>query len=141
MPSDGSGELETGDGGQTSQPGDDLPGSETQPGDTKDSTPADLPTGDDTTGLLSELLPTPTGEPTEVPRLEQYFGGSANPTAKHSNGKVSLGWAKNKYQAGKHSSGKYTEGKHAAISRAHGSMAPMTLRQILTVLNSPMSEH
>ena len=143
VPGDGSGELETGDGGQTEQPagGDTQTGDtqtgDTQTGDTEDSTPA----GDGTTGLLSELLPTPTGEPTEVPRLEQYFGGSLNPTAKHSNGKVSLGWAKGKYQAGKHSNGKYIEGRHAAIARAHGSMAPVTLRQILTVLNGPMHEH
>jgi hypothetical protein len=141
VPGDGSGDLGTGDAGQTGQTGDSLPAGETQPGDTKDSTPADLPAGDGTTGLLSELLPTPTGEPTEVPRLEQYFGDSLNPAAKHSNGKVSLGWAKAQYEAGKHSNGKYTEGKHAAISRAHGSMAPMTLRQILTVLNGPMNEH
>ena len=143
VPGDGSGELETGDGGQTEQPagGDTQTGDtqtgDAQTGDTEDSTPA----GDGTTGLLSELLPTPTGEPTEVPRLEQYFGGSLNPTAKHSNGKVSLGWAKGKYQAGKHSNGKYIEGRHAAIARAHGSMAPVTLRQILTVLNGPMHEH
>jgi hypothetical protein len=139
VPSDGSGQVQIGNG-QTGQPGDSVPGGDTQPGNPTDSTPADLPAAGDTTGVtLSEVLPTPSGEPTEVPRLEQYFGGPLAAHAKHSNGKVSLGWAKAEYEAGKHSSGKYSEGKHAAIARAHGSMAPMTLRQILTVLNGPMS--
>jgi hypothetical protein len=157
-PTGDTGDGQTGNGqtsnGQTGsgdidQPSETVPGGDTQPGDSKDSTPVALPTGDlptgdvptdDVTGVtLSEVLPTPSGEPTDVPRLEQYFGGSLAAHAKHSNGKVALGYAKSKYQAGKHSNGKYSEGKHAAIARAHGSMAPMTLRQILTVLNGPMS--
>ncbi|QNE18944.1 hypothetical protein F1D05_14780 [Kribbella qitaiheensis] len=128
----GTGQTETGDTGQTSTPG-----------GATDTTPAgsDLPSGDLSVGpTLSELLPTPTGEPTELPtRLEQYFGGSQDTSAKHSSGKVALGYAKGKYQVGKHSNGKYVEGRHAAIARAHGSMAGMTLRQILTVLNVPMN--
>jgi hypothetical protein len=76
----------------------------------------------------------------EVPtRLEQYVGKAAASGAKHSNGKPSVGFVRAKYATGKHSSGRYAEGKHAAIARTHGSMKPVTLRQILGVLNTPMN--
>jgi hypothetical protein len=115
---------------------------QTGAGTTESTKPADQPGGDQTDpAALSEVLPTPSGQPTELPqRLEQYFGGSLASSAKHSSGKVSLGYAKANYQPGKHSNGKYVEGRHAAIARAHGSMASMTLRQILSVLNVPMTE-
>ena len=136
VPSDSTGDTSQTGTGQTSS---------------EDSTPADQtgeqqtteqPAGDTTEPVtLSEVLPTPAGELTELPtRLEQYLGGSLATSAKHSSGKVALGYAKAKYEAGKHSNGMYVEGKHAAIDRAHGSMAPMTLLQILSVLNSPMTE-
>ncbi|TDU90987.1 hypothetical protein EV138_4588 [Kribbella voronezhensis] len=167
IPGESTGENTTGDtttgdtatGGTTT--GDtttgDTPAGDTTTGDTTVGDTATGDTGDGQTGAgttestesasqtdaatLGELLPTPSGRPTELPkRLEQYFGGSLASSAKHSSGKVSLGYAKGKYQPGKHSNGKYVEGRHAAIARAHGSMAPMTLRQILTVLNIPMTE-
>ena len=86
--------------------------------------------------MLSVVPAVPVEEPT---RLEQYIGKSAASGAKHSNGKPSVGYVRAKYATGKHSSGLYAEGKHAAIARAHGSMKPVTLRQILGVLNTPMT--
>ncbi|TDO49242.1 hypothetical protein EV643_106211 [Kribbella sp. VKM Ac-2527] len=87
--------------------------------------------------VVEPVLPTPTGSPVELPdRLTEYFGTAFEDAAKHSNGKHTLGWAKAQYAKGKHSSGQYAEGKHAAVNRAHGSMNPATLRQILSVLNN-----
>ncbi|TCM41898.1 hypothetical protein [Kribbella sp. VKM Ac-2568] len=86
--------------------------------------------------VLSVVPVVPVEEPT---RLEQYIGKSAASGAKHSNGKPSVGYVRATYATGKHSSGLYAEGKHAAIARAHGSMKPVTLRQILGVLNTPMT--
>ena len=88
---------------------------------------------------VKPVLPTPTGEPILPNRLEQYVGKALAANAKHSSGKPSLGYANGKYAKGKHSTGAYAEGKHAAFDRAHGSMAPVTLRQILGVLNTPMT--
>jgi hypothetical protein len=87
--------------------------------------------------LVLPVVPVvPVEEPT---RLQQYIGKSAASGAKHSNGQPSVGYVRAKYATGKHSSGLYAEGKHAAIARAHGSMKPVTLRQILGVLNTPMT--
>ncbi|NEA34147.1 hypothetical protein [Streptomyces sp. SID13031] len=146
----------TGDGGETST-GTENGGDETTPvvPPKTDEPSPDLPgdqTGDEgnqgTDNPISEVLgsvvpvlPTPTGAPIEEPvRLEQYFGKGFTDNGKHSSGKPALGWAKSQYAKGKHSTGQYAEGKHAATNRAHGSMAPVTIRQILGVLNTPMSD-
>ncbi|TCN38764.1 hypothetical protein EV644_108159 [Kribbella orskensis] len=89
---------------------------------------------------LAPVVPVVPVVPVEEPtRLEQYIGKSAASGAKHSNGKPWVGYVRAKYATGKHSSGLYAEGRHAAIARAHGSMKPVTLRQILGVLNTPMT--
>jgi hypothetical protein len=140
--------------GSTTQPGEDTTptGSPTQPGE--HTTPTGSPTqpGEHTTPTGS---PTQRGEhttPTEDPpeslpagpsSTEQERAKSAEKAAhksfaRHSNGKYALGYAKAKYATGKHSSGHYAEGRHAALSRAHGSMAPKALRQILVVINGVM---
>lgn len=134
---------ETGSAEQTAPSGD-----ASQPSDRASDQASDQ-SNDDEPGAGAVLpvipvLPTPTGEPVELPsRVEAYFGKGAKSAAKHSNGKHSVSYAKAytkaKYAKGKHSSGKYAEGKHAAIARAHGSVAPVTLRQIITVLNTPMN--
>lgn len=114
---------------------------------------ADLPSGrvgdesgdkgsDESSDPVSEVLKTvvpvlPVEEPV---RLEQYIGKGFTGHGKHSSGKPALGYAKAQYAKGKHSTGHYAEGRHAAIARAHGSMAPVTIKQILGVLNTPMSD-
>ncbi len=162
VPSEGSGETGTPGGqtgvgdGETQQPG---------AGDTKgDTKPEDQPAGDQTdgtgdqTGGSADSKPVdqpaedtkpadqpaddtkpalPPETPAEPTRLEQYVNKQLQANAKHSNGQYSLGWAKQQYAKGKHSNGQYVEGKHAAFERAHGSMNPVTLRQILWVLNHP----
>ncbi|MEV6410297.1 hypothetical protein [Kribbella sp. NPDC051718] len=152
--SDNGGDNQTAPGGQT---GDD---SGDQSGDSKGEVPTgglpvELPAGQvgDQSGdaegdPISEVvesvlpvLPTPTGAPVEEPaRMAQYFGKGFTGHGKHSSGKPALGYAKSQYAKGKHSTGHYAEGRHAAITRAHGSMAPVTIRQILGVLNTPMSD-
>lgn len=150
-------ETETGDqtapGGQTGDSKDDEPGGDQtgQPGDQSDQgnkdedKPAD-PIAEVTkvaeaVAKVVPVLPTPTGSPAEEPvRLRQYFGKGFSAAGKHSSDKPALGWAKSQYAKGKHSNGRYPEGQHAAIARAHGSMAPVTIRQILSVLNTPMPE-
>ncbi|MFI5711774.1 hypothetical protein [Kribbella sp. NPDC051620] len=163
---DSSGDHETAPGGQTGDSGDqsgdskpDVPAPDVPTGGLAVDLPvSDLPggrVGDQSGGkggdpvaevaevaekLVPVVLPTPTGAPVEEPaRLEQYL---SKPTGhgKHSSGKPALGWAKSQYAKGKHSTGHYAEGRHAAITRAHGSMAPVTIRQILGVLNTPMSD-
>jgi hypothetical protein len=127
----------TGDGaggGQVELPtGIDQPaGEETKPvEETKPTEEAKL------ADVVKPVLPTPAGSALELPdRLTEYFGTAFEDAAKHSNGKYTLGWARAQYAQGKHSSGQYAEGKHAAVNRAHGSMNPVTLRQILLVLNN-----
>lgn len=162
VPSEGSGETGTpggetgtGDGETQAGSGDTKPedqpageatdgaGEQTGAGDTKpaeqpadDAKPADdtKPAGDSKPADKPALPPETPVEPT---RLEQYVNQRLEAAAKHSNGGFSLGWAKQQYAKGKHSNGQYAEGKHAAFDRAHGSMNPATLRQILWVLNHP----
>jgi hypothetical protein len=127
----------------TDQPTADQPTAEQSTADASgaDESAADDSAADEALSQIVPMLPTPTGEPVDLPsRLEEYFG-EAKSSGRHAGDKVSLGWAKEagKYASGKHSSGYYAEGKHAAVTRAHGSMAPMTLRQILAVLNGPTS--
>lgn len=158
------GETSTGDdSGDQTAPGDTTPG-DTTPGDTSGDQSGGPkggePTGDQPGGQTGDqrkeepaapiaevvasvlpVLPTPTGEPIEAPvRLQQYFGKGFTGNGKHSSGKPALGWAKSQYAKGKHSTGHYAEGRHAAITRAHGSMAPVTIKQILGVLNTPMTD-
>ncbi len=114
-------------------------GDVTQPTEETKPTEEAKPTTLDSTlaAVVEPVLPAPTGAPLELPdRLYEYFGTAFEDAAKHSNGKHTLGWAKAQYAKGKHSSGQYAEGKHAAVNRAHGSMNPATLRQILSVLNN-----
>jgi hypothetical protein len=62
--------------------------------------------------------------------------------ARHSNGKVVTGdddAKEAKKVVGKHSNGRYAEGRHAALDRAHGSMTPETVRQVLGVVNGVMA--
>ncbi|ONI71389.1 hypothetical protein BWI15_14465 [Kribbella sp. ALI-6-A] len=140
-PEPGSGDTKpadpsTGDAGdQTGEEpaGDSKPADDTKPADT---TPADKPAGDSEPAESKPSLPT-TDAPVEPKRLEQYVNQRLEAAAKHSNGKFALGYAKQQYPKGKHSNGQYVEGKHAAFERAHGSMSPVTLRQILWVLNHP----
>jgi hypothetical protein len=150
-PSEGTGEAgapggETGAGdGETQLPG----AGDTKPADqpagdqtdgagdqTGDSKPSDLP-ADDSKPADDTKPSLPPETPVEPTRLEQYVNKQLDAAAKHSNGEFSLGWAKQEYAKGKHSNGQYVEGKHAAFERAHGSMNPVTLRQILWVLNNP----
>jgi hypothetical protein len=133
---DGSGDTGsegTAPGNQTGDETGDQTGDQT--GDSGDGTPNGTKPVEE---IVVPVLPTPTGEAVEPTRLAEYLARSADSKAKHSNGKQSLGYAKAQYAKGKHASGNPAEGRHAAIARAHGSMAPMTLRQILTVLNGPM---
>jgi hypothetical protein len=143
---------QTGDPQGDDKPGTDVPAPETgnqtgdQPGDQSDEKPADPvkepadPVKEIVENVLPAVLPTPTGTPIAEPeRLQQYFGKGIT-VGKHSNGKPVLGWAKLQYAKGKHASGKPAEGRHAAIARAHGSMAPVTIRQILGLLNTPMTD-
>ncbi|WP_051084929.1 hypothetical protein [Kribbella catacumbae] len=146
----------TGDTGTESQTGDDqtTPGDQTAPGGSKDDETGDQGSEEkpadpiaevskivETVAKVIPVLPTPTGAPAEEPaRLRQYFGKGFSATGKHASDKPALGWAKSQYAKGKHSNGKYPEGQHAAIARAHGSVAPVTIRQILSVLNTPMPE-
>ena len=114
-------------------------GDETKPVEETKPTEEAKPTTLDSTlaAVVEPVLLTPTGSLLELPdRLNEYFGTAFEDAAKHSNGKHTLGWAKAQYAKGKHSSGQYAEGKHAAVNRAHGSMNPATLRQILSVLNN-----
>ncbi|MFC5266467.1 hypothetical protein ACFPJ1_30500 [Kribbella qitaiheensis] len=108
----------------------------TDQGNKSDEPAADEKPAVEVPPVLSVVPVVPVEEPT---RLEQYIGKSAASGAKHSNGKPSVGYVRANYATGKHSSGLYAEGKHAAIARAHGSMKPVTLRQILGVLNTPMT--
>jgi hypothetical protein len=140
---------QSGGGGEQSEPTDgtgdqatDLPAGDPpaeQPADQGNKT--DEPAADEKPVVeVPPVLPVVPVVPVEEPtRLEQYIGKSAASGAKHSNGKPSVGYVRAKYATGKHSSGLYAEGKHAAIARAHGSMKPVTLRQILGVLNTPMT--
>jgi hypothetical protein len=120
------------------QPGDDNEptGNPTQPGDDN------KPTGDRSgpTDQQTKLTEPSSAGPsrTEQPRAESSEKAAHKSSAKHSNGKREVGNANAKYETGKHSSGQYPEGKHAALSRAHGSMAPKTLQQILVVVNGVM---
>jgi hypothetical protein len=129
--------------GNPTHPGDDNrpTGNPAAPGDDNG------PTGDRSGTTDQQTKPTePTSarqSRTEQPRAESSEKAAHKSSAKHSNGKHSngehrLGRANAKYATGKHSSGQYAEGKHAALSRAHGSMAPKTLRQILTVVDGVM---
>ncbi|MDX6284033.1 MAG: hypothetical protein QOH03_5104, partial [Kribbellaceae bacterium] len=139
LPSDGS-ETSTGNGGDNeTTPA--LPSTEAPvTGDGNTPGGAENPVSEIVKSLIP-VLPTPTGAPIEEPaRLEQYFGKGFTGNGKHSSGKPALGWARSQYAKGKHSTGHYAEGRHAAITRAHGSMAPVTIRQILGVLNTPMSD-
>ncbi|ADB35030.1 hypothetical protein Kfla_6027 [Kribbella flavida DSM 17836] len=153
------------DSGET--PGGDTGSGETQPSGTEETKPAEQPSDgpsqpggdqstDDQTGTPAggqgqddkakdekakdqakdEARPAPP-TPAEPTRLERYVDKQLRAAAKHSNGKYSLGYAKQQYPKGKHSNGQYVEGRHAAFERAHGSMSPVTLRQILWVLNHP----
>ncbi|MEV8374577.1 hypothetical protein AB0P21_17690 [Kribbella sp. NPDC056861] len=135
---------QTGDPQGDDKPGTDQPAPETgnqtgdQPGNQGDEKPADPVK--EIVDVVAPILPTPTGAPIAEPeRLQQYFGKGLN-IGKHSNGKPVLGWAKSQYPKGKHASNKPAEGRHAAIARAHGSMAPVTIRQILGLLNTPMTD-
>ncbi|TCO48726.1 hypothetical protein EV646_104548 [Kribbella antiqua] len=124
----GSGSETSADPSSDSGSADSGQAEETQPAEE----PAN-PLGDLVDKVLEPVLPTPTGEPVEVPSAEEFFGS----TAKHSSGKVSTGSVKTTYPTGKHSSGQYAEGKHAAIDRTHGSTESPALLQILDVVNSP----
>jgi hypothetical protein len=121
----------------------------TQPGDDNEPTgnPTQLgddnkPTGDRSGPTDQQTKPTEPSSAgpsrTEQPRAESSEKAAHKSSAKHSNGKREVGNANAKYETGKHSSGQYPEGKHAALSRAHGSMAPKTLQQILVVVNGVM---
>ncbi|MGC4941114.1 hypothetical protein [Kribbella sp. DT2] len=155
-PSEGSGEAgtpggETGAGdGETTAPGSvetkpaeqPTEGAGDQTGGAGDSKPSDPPADDskpagDSKPADDTKPSLPSETPVEPTRLEQYVNQRLQAAAKHSNGEYSLGWAKQQYAKGKHSNGQYAEGKHAAFERAHGSMNPVTLRQILWVLNHP----
>ncbi|GAB2599381.1 hypothetical protein [Kribbella endophytica] len=164
VPSEGSGETgapggqtsvgdgetqqpESGDSKDDSKPedqpaGDQTDGTGDQTGGSTDSKPADQPADDskpagDSKPADDTKPALPPETPVEPTRLEQYVNKQLQANAKHSNGQYSLGWVKQQYAKGKHSNGQYVEGKHAAFERAHGSMNPVTLRQILWVLNHP----
>ncbi|GAA3553460.1 hypothetical protein [Kribbella ginsengisoli] len=150
---DNGGDNQTPPGGQTGDSKPDVPAGD-QP--VKDLPLPDLPIvpvgdqsgevkGDPISEVVENVLPvalsTRTAAPAEEPaRLPQYVGKGFTGHGKHSSGKPALGYAKSEYAKGKHSTGHYAEGRHAAFTRAHGSMAPVTIRQILGVLNTPMSD-
>ena len=141
----------TGEGTGTGTQADTQTGTAEQ--DTAETTPADQPAEKPVVQPVEKavvepvekavekaVLPTPTDAPVELTsRVEEYLGKGHESDAKHASAQAAVGYVKEQYAKGKHSSGQYAEGKHAAIDRAHGSVAPVTLRQILTVLNTPMS--
>jgi len=145
----GTGETSTGDTTTGVQSGDTAPltggGEQSASTDGSGDQTADLPSGrsDEPAAVekpaVEAVVPTVAAVEEPAPRLQQYIGKSSDSAAKHSNGKSSLGYVRAMYPTGKHSSGRYAEGRHAAIARAHGSMKPVTLRQILGVLNTPMN--
>ncbi|WBQ06465.1 hypothetical protein [Kribbella sp. CA-293567] len=147
QPGDKPGDDKPGD----DKPGDDKPGDDkpsgdqpspetgNQTGDQGDQKPAD-PVKDLVDSVLP-LRPIQTSTPVKDPeRLQQYVGRGFSGKGKHAGTKPALGWARSQYAKGKHSSGHYAEGRHAAIARAHGSVAPVTIRQILGLLNNPMTD-
>jgi hypothetical protein len=133
---------ETGTGSENNPAGDDQtsPADQTSPGDQSGDQDGDKPL-EPIQSVIIPVLPTPTGAPIEAPaRLQEYFGKGFTGNGKHSSGKPALGWAKSHYAKGKHASAVPAEGKHAAIARAHGSIAPVTVKQILGLLNTPMTD-